>query len=501
MKARAVALALFASMAIASRDSVAETPEEKIVEPEPRTKHRVRAFEEIFLINGPIGCAWYWINADFNQADWDLRWDWDSWKRKVITYDAVRFDSNDYLTNSAHHALSGSAYYLVARANGLSLFESFAFANVGSLTWEYLVEFKEMVSLNDVIFTPFVGVAIGEPIYQLAELFERGSDAYPVRLLALILGMPRPIHDRIDHVTPSRAKETDALGLPTDRYHRFTLSAGVGKTWFHGEPTPRESRGEIGFDSEVVTLSHYDDAGHAGGFVTNQSFSRLAFEASIGERRLERANLLARTTLFGWYHQEIERARSGHLRGTSIFAGAATEFEYEQRQIEDFSDKLAMMHIFGPAFDVAMYVGGLRLRASMDVTADFAMVTSPAATTWLKRPHGQTKSVLEAGYYYAFGLSANPSIEARIGPFDAGIATRLGWYSSIDGRDRFQHLIVDDAHLRDTRLQWRAYAGISPVSTLRLQASFAQRYRESHVRDVSASSLERSTVIGAALVF
>ena len=88
-------------------------------------------------------------------------------------------DSIAARTNAFNHSLSGAAYYWTARSNGLSIAQSFLMANIGSITWEYVVEYKEYPSLNDVIFTPIVGIPFGEGLYQLGELFDRGSNAIP----------------------------------------------------------------------------------------------------------------------------------------------------------------------------------------------------------------------------------------------------------------------------------------------------------------------------------
>ena len=290
-RVRRAVLALGALLALAAPTAAAAaevdaTGEERIRDPEPRKRHWIRAAEEVFVINGPIGTVWYWSNANFNQADWDLRWDWPSWRRKIVTFDALRFDSNDFGTNAFNHSLSGAAYYWTARSNGLSIAQSFLMANIGSITWEYVVEYKEYPSLNDVIFTPIVGIPFGEGLYQLGELFDRGSNAIPVRILAEVFGFPRKLHDRIDGSEAGRAPDTDALGLPRDTYHRFVLSSGIARASQAGRPD--SSRAELGLDTEVVTLPHYGGPGHAGGFVTDRGFTRFSIDIALGDKRVER---------------------------------------------------------------------------------------------------------------------------------------------------------------------------------------------------------------------
>ena len=183
MRPRVLALGALLALAAPTAAAAAEidaTGEERIRDPEPRKRHWIRAAEEVFVINGPIGTVWYWSNANFNQADWDLRWDRESWKAKLVTFDAVRFDGDDFRTNAVHHTfVSGMSYFLVGRSNRLTIPESFLASVLASTTWEYLVEFREGPSVNDMITTPLSGIALGETVFQLGELFLRGGD-HPV---------------------------------------------------------------------------------------------------------------------------------------------------------------------------------------------------------------------------------------------------------------------------------------------------------------------------------
>src|SRR5205814_2529703 len=61
-----------------------------ILSPYPPTKHRLRSSIEIVGGLG-VSLVWYWRSLDFNSKDWDLKWDAESWRRK-LNFDAVRFD-------------------------------------------------------------------------------------------------------------------------------------------------------------------------------------------------------------------------------------------------------------------------------------------------------------------------------------------------------------------------------------------------------------------------
>jgi len=83
-------------------------------------------------------------------------------------------DSNCFQTNWTH-ALSGTMYYNFARTNGFNILESSVFTTLSSFYWEFVVEWREVISINDNIFTSFGGVSIGESFFQLGSYFNGNS--------------------------------------------------------------------------------------------------------------------------------------------------------------------------------------------------------------------------------------------------------------------------------------------------------------------------------------
>ena len=52
--------------------------------------------------------------------DFDLEWDWESWQRK-LTFDAVRFDTNNFHVNAFRHPLMSAIQYHIGRSNNLGM--------------------------------------------------------------------------------------------------------------------------------------------------------------------------------------------------------------------------------------------------------------------------------------------------------------------------------------------------------------------------------------------
>jgi hypothetical protein len=91
---------------------------------------------------------------------------------------------------------------MIARSNYYSIPASFLWSFGGSLMWEYFGEWREQVSLNDMIFTPTLGALTGEFFIQTGNFIE--SRMKPGFFRELILIIINPV-DRFNRMldTPS----------------------------------------------------------------------------------------------------------------------------------------------------------------------------------------------------------------------------------------------------------------------------------------------------------
>ena len=101
----------------------------------------------------------YGLNSDFAQTTLN------SLKRNFT--DGMVWDNDYFITNLFAHPYHGNLYFNAARTNGLSFWESGAYALGGSLMWEFLGE-TEPPAINDVIATSCGGMAIGEMTHRLS---------------------------------------------------------------------------------------------------------------------------------------------------------------------------------------------------------------------------------------------------------------------------------------------------------------------------------------------
>jgi hypothetical protein len=112
----------------------------------PHPRYLLPIVENFLAIGG--GFTWYWIDRERQVADWDFPSIVDR-----LTFKEWRYDANPFPINFAWHAFDGGQYHMFARSNDLDLLTTMAIGLGTSVLWEFFVEYREKVSINDVLFT------------------------------------------------------------------------------------------------------------------------------------------------------------------------------------------------------------------------------------------------------------------------------------------------------------------------------------------------------------
>ncbi len=87
-----------------------------------------------------IGAGTVWYLRHGSDERWGRAMQWTSWRRKLFTTDEITFDGDHFNTNSVGHPFDGTAYYQIARGNGLSPAGAFVSTVLASTFWEYFIE-------------------------------------------------------------------------------------------------------------------------------------------------------------------------------------------------------------------------------------------------------------------------------------------------------------------------------------------------------------------------
>ena len=145
----------------AQQDSMAVPPADTTAV--ARKKHPWLAGMEIVGFNA----AMVGVNLIINKED-----EWSHINMKSIstniTHRYWHWDRDDHEMNCIRHPIHGSMYYLIARANGMSIGESSLYTLGGSWMWEIFCETAKP-SINDMVYTTIGGITIGEPLWRSAK--------------------------------------------------------------------------------------------------------------------------------------------------------------------------------------------------------------------------------------------------------------------------------------------------------------------------------------------
>ena len=137
--------------------------------------------------------------------------------------DGMVWDNDFFITNMFAHPYHGNLYFNAARTNGLSFWESGAYALGGSLMWEFFGE-TEPPAINDVIATSMGGMALGEMTHRLSRTVlddrERGFSRFLREAAAAIVNPIQGLHRIISgdawRVRNSHYRYHDFHELPID---------------------------------------------------------------------------------------------------------------------------------------------------------------------------------------------------------------------------------------------------------------------------------------------
>ncbi len=473
----------------------------------PEQKNYLRATIEIVTLIG-LGAGWYWKDHAFNEPDWDLGWNWASWRKKLITGEGISTDTNHFETNTVMHPLTGMLYYQFSRANGFNSLESLLVATTASLLWEYFIEFREKVSFNDCIVTPAAGAAIGEVFSQLGAFFDRSSDNVAYKILANIFGGPKRFHDWLDDNKPRKTADLDRFGLTLDRYHEFEFWFGMGthRTTGGDLSSVRHVDTEVGLRTLIVNVPEYGHAGKVTKILTDGNFTEMLVKGAGDETGLSDFEFFVKAALAGYYTQDVIE-KEGKLQGYSFFIGAANGFDYTMRDRPGVSaesvawtkemgatlDKAAIVNVLGTTIDFNYYSHGVKLHAILDVFGDFAVIRSYAMHDWrLAHPDEKMREILSSReYYYAFGITVSSKITAETEHFEFKWNFKNSMEYSLDGWDRRQDLLPHDQKLSERITHNELSAAFKlPGDWARLALSMEYRYRDGTVDEVDVNSSE-----------
>jgi hypothetical protein len=460
----------------------------------------------------------YWKAYHTWTEDWQFELTFADQYRRFLTTEAIRFDSNAFVINWTH-VLGGSLYYEIARTNYLTWGESLLASFVSSGMYEYVSEWREVISVNDMFLTTFGGYSLGETWFQLSDYFHHRKSP-----LLRALGFMNPVNkfnQWLDRKNPA------SRAYPEPGWAGLVVSAG----WWRSSETGRTpyNAGMVNFETQLIRTSEYGQPGTVKKILRDTSLSELTIGLALrqrgpGEEQLrpgldQEIDLYARAVGLAWYRQSIDELGRG--TALSIGLGSALTYlrkrpaVYDSRGVPahiaplpetptDFRDKMTVTHLVGPVVDWTRFGRRLKVRAVADAYVDFALMNAFAFNAYSAvHPIIGMKTTLNYyGYSYVYGGSASGRVDVDWGNLWARGLFSAHLWRSWAGLDRFEHEITNNVNPVDSRTRFLLQAGWRLASApVRAFVGVEGIHRWGKIGDVTAGSQETRTFAGLSYLF
>lgn len=449
-------------------------------------RHWGRAvIEEILTL--ALGAVWYWSSRDLNSVDWDIDADIGSIARRFTSTSYIRFDTNRFFVNQGH-VLAGAMYYGWARANDLRLLPSLLYAVLTSAAWEYLLEFREYISLNDLVTSPYGGQAVGEVLYKWGELYHAmGRDLpFAARALTIPFASVRALH----HALGDEPLEPWDPSYGALMQHDFRLR--VGASLRGAGTTPTSGSGAFELRTKIVDIPGHHYPGDFDTFFADGNITRLDLSMDVGADSLDHTVFTARAVLAGYYDQSIGLDGSGHAFALGVTRGAWMDLH----ETEELRDRIAMVDMVGPALFFDVFIAGMRAELSARAFFDLGAVTPHAYQAYreVNGEEGVRSELVREGYYFAYGGLFIPGLLLELGPFETLFELEYGRFANFYGPDR---IYLGDVPTRlrilDERIVMRASLALAVFRgaelRLRLDRTIRRGITEEFVQQTALNEL------------
>jgi hypothetical protein len=368
-------------------------------------------------------------------------------KNKITGGYMVRYDDNGWGTNRGH-AFAGVGYYLICRGNGLTNLESLLCSIAGSTAWESVVEWREVFSINDQIFTAAGGAVLGEALFEMGNYIDKRGPEW----LKTLTGLKRKNSYKFSNNLNRRlfnGMDSD-LDFETTKdsidHGRFEFEIGTVQI-SDGKTVKR-----VGLSNEVNLISLSEDAGQSSRFIKKLVATQFNFDAST-EAISDQYDIFAKTVLAAYYQKQISIDENEIKNGYTFYVGPSAAFEIKDSRILD-NDFIGIVHIIGSTAQLTNYYKGVKITSTLDIWGDSAMVKSFMIEEY-KSNNGVddiVHNLASADYYHGWGMTTKAQVIVELNNLAVGASISDTRTKNTNQRQRELEIDLKELNIQDERL-------------------------------------------------
>ncbi|GBL04703.1 DUF3943 domain-containing protein [Glaciecola sp. KUL10] len=442
-----------------------------------------------------LGKAAYLAGGDTITRDFDYELEGNEleyFHDRLFTKEYLKLDDNTKGMNWGH-AYAGMIYHQAFRNHNFSFYESTLATIATSTAWEVLFEYKEVVSINDQVFTPYGGIVLGESFFQISELLETKEGWIP-SAFGILFNPAKSIRSWMGYQQAPRFSRSNTVDV-------FDVYAGYTNS--HHANRARNSQ----ILTLGITTSVDSRKGNYDSFKYTPTLVEVVSEFGFSSEGFEDFRLHSQVLLGGYYYQssdfdnprfskpsKTEKASAANIRHSAwekqVFLGPSMGIEYNSMGADrDTQDFYATANLIGLDGGLALRKinvdhKAIELRFRANAFVDFAMV-KPFADNAIENVrdfYWNTKSSLwENAYAYALGHTAFASFELNYQQWALGLHAKMHRWDSIDNKkiERFRdwNPNVKDLDLKDKRDILKLMISYAPSSAWKISINFEKIHR------------------------
>ena len=410
----------------------------------PRTRKFILAGSELLAT---LSFGWYGYHyLSNNQPDYDYKKEGfiESIENKITFGSMVRYDDNSWNVNK-NHVYAGVVYYLQCRGAGLTALDSYLCTLAGSVAWESVVEWREVFSINDHIFTAHGGAILGESIHQMGRYIDQKAPNWFKNSIGwLWRGPKKTVQYFNSKALGGMDEDLDADDSLVSG--KFEFDIGVAKM----------SNGKmeklVGIDNEVTMIPFMLEPGREIKFIKN--IVETDFNLSIPTNSIfQEYDVFAKVVMAAYYNKNISTDQNDIKNGYSFYIGpsAAIDIKNDYSTRDDF---MGIVHVIGTSAKLINFYKGFKITSTLDFWGDSVMMKSMVIESYKgANPTSELVGNLkEAGYYHGFGYTSKGQVIIEYGKTSFGANFSYGNSSNTNERQRDLGKILTNLDVSRTNL-------------------------------------------------